>query len=93
MFPSHNMSCKYIEYSNYVNDMYFGIVVSNDQLNKIWLSPNITKWYLYSQISNPRIGTCSAKAMENLSYEELFVDNMWKSPDIEIPSIVWEGKE
>jgi hypothetical protein len=43
--------------------------------------------------SNPRIGTCSAKAMENLSYEELFVDNMWKSPDIEIPSIVCEGKE
>lgn len=43
MFPSHNMSCKYIEYSNYVNDMYFGIVVSNDKLNKIQLSPNITK--------------------------------------------------
>jgi hypothetical protein len=43
MFPSHNMPYKYIEYSNYVNDMYFGIVVSNDKLNKIQLSPNITK--------------------------------------------------
>jgi len=93
MFPSHNMSYKSIEYSNYLNKMYFGIIISNDKLNKIQLSPNITKWYLYSQLLSPRIGTCSAKAMENLSYEELFVNNMWSLPNIEIPSIVREGNE
>jgi hypothetical protein len=31
--------------------------------------------------------------MEDLPYEELFANNMWNSPNTQIPLVVWKGGE
>ncbi len=35
----------------------------------------------------------SVEIMEDLPYEELFANNMWNSPNIQIPLVVWKGGE
>jgi hypothetical protein len=59
----------------------------------MWLFPNTKKWYLDSQFHIQKLGLefPNVHAMEDLAYEELFIEDMQNSPNIQIPPIVWKG--
>jgi len=59
------------------------------------LSPNTIKWYLDSQLATQELELefHSVQMMEELPYKELFFKNTWNSSNIQIPLVVWKGKE
>jgi hypothetical protein len=84
-----------LEDFEYVHDASSRILESNVRLDSMWLFPNTKKWNLDFQLPTQELGLecLIVQAMEGLPCQELFVNNMWNSSNIQIPLVVSKGGE
>ncbi len=84
-----------LEDFDYVPDAASRILESNVRLDSMCLFPNTRKWYLDFQFPTQELGIefFIVQAMEGLPNEELFVNNMLNSSNIQIPPVVSQGGE
>jgi len=94
MFPSHDLSYRFVEDFDYVFNTFSKISKSDVRLENMWLSFNISKWAFSFQCPTQklRLEFPNVWVMEDFLYKELFIDNKWNFPNIQIPLIVWKGK-
>ncbi len=94
MFASHDLSYRFVEDFEYVLSTYSKISKSNVRLENMWLSLNTRKWTFNFQCPTQKLGLefPNVWAMEDFLYKELFIENKWKFPNIQIPLIVWKGE-
>lgn len=84
-----------LEDFDYVPNASSRILESNVRLDSMCLSPNARKWYLDFQLPTQELGLgfLIVQAMDGLPYEELLVNNLLSSSNIQIPPVVSKGGE
>jgi hypothetical protein len=94
MFPSHDLFYRFVEDFDYVFSTFSKISKFDVRLEKMWLFLNTRKWAFGFQHATQKLGLefPNVWAMEDFLYQELFIENKWKFPNIQSPLIVWKGE-